>query len=46
MARIYTMFWSENQKERDHSEDLSVDGRIILEWILEKQGVKLDTGLN
>jgi hypothetical protein len=24
-------------KERDHSEDLSVDKRIILEWILEKQ---------
>jgi hypothetical protein len=24
-----------NLKERDHSEDLSVDGRIILEWTLE-----------
>jgi hypothetical protein len=23
--------WSENLKERDHSEDVGVDGRIILE---------------
>jgi hypothetical protein len=29
-------FWSENLKGRDHSEDLSVDERIILEWILGK----------
>jgi hypothetical protein len=30
----------------DHLEDLDVDGRIILEWILEKQGGKvwLSTG--
>jgi hypothetical protein len=25
---------------RDNSEDQSVDGKIILEWILGKQGVK------
>jgi hypothetical protein len=30
------IFWLENLKERDHSEDLGVYGRIILEWILEK----------
>jgi len=28
--------WSENLKERDHLEDLGVDGRAILEFILEK----------
>jgi len=26
----------ENRKGRDHSEDIGVDGRIILEWILGK----------
>jgi hypothetical protein len=29
-------FWWENQKERDHHEDLDVGGRIILKLILEK----------
>jgi len=29
-------FWSENLKGRDHLEDLSTDGKIILEWILGK----------
>jgi hypothetical protein len=32
---VYKIFWSENLKERDHSEDLVVDGRILLEWIME-----------
>jgi len=27
---------SENLKERNHSEDLGIDGKIILEWILGK----------
>jgi len=27
--------WSENLKGRDHSEDVLLDGRIILEWILK-----------
>jgi hypothetical protein len=30
-----TIFWSENLKGRDHSEDLDVDGRI-LEWVFRK----------
>jgi Asp-tRNA(Asn)/Glu-tRNA(Gln) amidotransferase B subunit len=34
--RNATEFWSENVNERDHSENLGVDGRIILEWILGK----------
>jgi hypothetical protein len=37
-------FWSENLKRRDYSEDLGVDGMIILEWILGKWGGKLWTG--
>jgi hypothetical protein len=31
---MYTQFWSENLREREHSEDLSVDGSIILESVL------------
>jgi hypothetical protein len=29
-------FWLENLKGRDHMDDLSIDERIKLEWILEK----------
>jgi len=32
-------------KGRDHSEYLGVDGKIMLEWILEKLGGKMWTGL-
>jgi hypothetical protein len=30
-----------NLKGRDHFEDLGIDGRIILEWISEKQNGKV-----
>jgi hypothetical protein len=36
---LYTKFWSENLKGRDHFEDLGVD-RIILEWILGEKKVE------
>jgi hypothetical protein len=35
MRNIYKILWG-NMKGRYYSEDLVVDGRIILEWILEK----------
>jgi hypothetical protein len=38
LMRKHRKFWSENMKGRDHSEDLGVYGRIILQWILGKQG--------
>jgi hypothetical protein len=42
---FYTIFWLENLKVRDHSEDLGVDGKVILECILGKWGGgKLWTG--
>jgi hypothetical protein len=41
---VCSKFWPENLKEEDHSEDLDVDGRIILKWILGKLGGKLWTG--
>jgi hypothetical protein len=30
---VHTNFCSENVKERDHLEDLGVDGKIILKWL-------------
>jgi hypothetical protein len=38
------VFRLENAKERDHSEDIDVDGKIMLEWILGKWGAKVWTG--
>jgi hypothetical protein len=34
----------ENLKGRDNSEDVGVDGKITLEFILRKQGGKVWTG--
>jgi hypothetical protein len=31
-----TKFWKESLKRRDHAEDLDVNERIILKWILGK----------
>jgi hypothetical protein len=39
----HTDFWSGNLKGRDHSEDLAVDGKIIVKWILGAQCRKLET---
>jgi len=41
---MHTKFWSPIRKVRDHSEDLEVDGRIILERILRRWGGKVLTG--
>jgi hypothetical protein len=40
---MYTKFWLENLKRTDHSEDLSVDRRIILEWINWIGSCRLDS---
>jgi hypothetical protein len=37
----HVTFWLENLKEEDHPEDLGVDGKIVLEWILVKEGRKV-----
>jgi hypothetical protein len=37
-------FLLENLKGRNHAEDISIDGKIIFEWILGKWGGKLWIG--
>jgi hypothetical protein len=41
---MHTKCWSENLKELNHSKDIGVGERIILEWILGKEGGKMWTG--
>jgi hypothetical protein len=43
--KMHTKFWSVRLKVRGHSEDLKVDGIIILKYILRKQGAKVWIGL-
>jgi hypothetical protein len=38
---MHTQFLFEYLKGRSHSEDLGINGRIILEWFLGKQGRKV-----
>jgi hypothetical protein len=33
---VLTGVWVVDLKERDHLEELSIDGRIILKWIFKK----------
>jgi hypothetical protein len=35
---MHTGFWWGDLREGDHLEDLDVDGRIILKWILQEIG--------
>jgi hypothetical protein len=36
---VYTGFWWEILRERDHSQDPGVDGRVTLKWIFKKWDV-------
>jgi hypothetical protein len=44
MGEMHAEFWSENLKGGHRSEDLGVDGRIILKCILGKWGGNVWTG--
>jgi hypothetical protein len=39
-----TEFWLKNLEGIDHSEDLGIDGIVILEWFSETQGGKVWNG--
>jgi hypothetical protein len=36
LCEVHSELWLENLKGRDHLENLIIDGRIILEWLLKK----------
>jgi len=42
---MHTGFWWGNLKERYHLEDLGIDRRIILKWILNKLDWRVWSGL-
>ena len=39
---LHTGFWWGNPREGDHLEDVSVDGKIILNWIFKKRDGGVD----
>jgi hypothetical protein len=41
---MHTIFWLESLKGRDHSEDISTDGKIVLDWILGTYGEMMWSG--
>jgi hypothetical protein len=34
---MHTVFWFEHLYGRDHLEDVGIDGKIVMEWMLRKQ---------
>jgi hypothetical protein len=42
---VHTGFWWGDLRERDHFEDIDLDGRIILKWIFKKWDGEPWTGL-
>jgi hypothetical protein len=45
-GEVFTGFWFEGPKVRDHWEDLGVGGRITLSWTLGRYGSMWRTGFS
>jgi len=43
-AEVHIRFWLGDLRERDKLQDLGVDGRIILKWLLKQWDVGAWTG--
>ena len=43
-GEVHTGFWWNNLRERDHLEDLDIDGRLIFEWIFRNWNGEVWTG--
>ena len=43
-GEVHTGFWWDNLRERDHLEDLDVDGRLIFKWMFRKWNGEVWTG--
>jgi len=41
-GKVHTGFWRGDLREKDHLEDLGIDGRVILKWIFKKWDGGLD----
>jgi hypothetical protein len=35
-AYMHTGVWLGNVQERDHVEEIGIDGRVVLKWVLKK----------
>ena len=42
IGEVHTGFWWYNLRERDHLENLDVDGRLICKWIFRKWNGGMD----
>jgi len=40
-----TGFWCENRKEREHLEEPSIGGRIMVTWVIKKDNGRTCNGL-
>jgi hypothetical protein len=45
-GEVFTGFWLEGQKERDHWEDIGIGEGITLRWILGRWGSMRRTGFS